>query len=111
MTEKKYPMSYRTVYFQLKVNDLDRAKQFYEEIFGLVRAHFGVQDLDYVLKSMVRYWKETLQIFYHAFVSERLEWTEITVEELFDRLNSDSPPLLIDVRSPEEFNGTDKRAQ
>jgi predicted enzyme related to lactoylglutathione lyase len=35
MTEKKYPISYRTVYFQLQVNDLDRAKQFYEEIFGL----------------------------------------------------------------------------
>jgi len=35
MTEKKYPISYRTVYFQLKVDDLDRAKQFYEEIFGL----------------------------------------------------------------------------
>ena len=35
MTEKKYPILYRTVYFQLKVNDLDRAKHFYEEIFGL----------------------------------------------------------------------------
>jgi predicted enzyme related to lactoylglutathione lyase len=35
MTEKKYPISYRTVYFQLQVNDLDRAKVFYEEIFGL----------------------------------------------------------------------------
>ena len=35
MTEKKYPLSYRTVYFQLKVDNLDRAKQFYEEIFGL----------------------------------------------------------------------------
>jgi predicted enzyme related to lactoylglutathione lyase len=35
MTDRKYPLSYRTVYFQLKVDDLERAKKFYEEVFGL----------------------------------------------------------------------------
>ena len=31
---------------------------------------------------------------------------EITVDDLFDRLNSSQPPLLIDIRSPEDFNGS-----
>jgi predicted enzyme related to lactoylglutathione lyase len=35
MSGKKYPIAYRTVYFQLKVEDLERAKRFYEEVFGL----------------------------------------------------------------------------
>ena len=35
MTAKKYPISFKTVYFQLGVDDLDRAKEFYEKIFGL----------------------------------------------------------------------------
>lgn len=33
-------------------------------------------------------------------------WSEITVDELYERLNSDDPPLLIDVRTASEFNGT-----
>ena len=33
------------------------------------------------------------------------EWSEITVDELFDRVNSENPPILIDVRFAEEFNG------
>ncbi len=35
MPEKVYPIPYRTVYFQLSVEDLERAKRFYEEVFGL----------------------------------------------------------------------------
>ncbi len=30
---------------------------------------------------------------------------EITVDELFDKINSNLPPLLIDLRGEEEFNG------
>lgn len=33
-------------------------------------------------------------------------WSEITVNELYLRLNSDDPPLLIDVRTASEFHGT-----
>jgi len=32
---KEYPIPYSTVYFQLRVDDLERAKKFYEEVFGL----------------------------------------------------------------------------
>ncbi|UCD45485.1 MAG: VOC family protein [Candidatus Bathyarchaeota archaeon] len=35
MSVKKYPIAYRTVYFQLKADDLERAKDFYEKVFGL----------------------------------------------------------------------------
>lgn len=36
---------------------------------------------------------------------ENPEWTEITIDELHERLESDPAVLLIDVRSVEDFNG------
>jgi rhodanese-related sulfurtransferase len=33
------------------------------------------------------------------------EWSEITVDELFNRVDSSLPPLIIDVRSVQEFKG------
>ncbi len=59
----------------------------------------------YYLKPMIKYWRATLKLFSSLAKSEGFEWSEITVDELFDRVNSDQPPLLIDVRSPKEFNG------
>jgi len=32
-------------------------------------------------------------------------WAEITVSDLNDRINSDEPPLILDIRSEPEFNG------
>jgi adenylyltransferase/sulfurtransferase len=56
---------------------------------------------------MVRYWRSTLKMILQSAWPERFgyDWPEITVDELFDRVNSDVPPLIIDVRSPQEFNG------
>jgi len=54
---------------------------------------------------MIKHWRTTLKLFSSLAKSEEFEWAEITVDELFDRVNSDQPPLLIDVRSPAEFNG------
>jgi len=59
----------------------------------------------YYLKPMIKHWRTTLKLFSSLRKSEEFEWTEITVDELFDRVNSDQPPLLIDVRSPAEFDG------
>jgi rhodanese-related sulfurtransferase len=59
----------------------------------------------YYLVPMIKHWRATLKIFSSLSKSKELEWSEITVDELFDRVNSDQPPLLIDVRSPAEFNG------
>ena len=62
-------------------------------------------DVNWVLGSMLRYWRETLQVIWHALGRENPKWPEITVDELFERLDSDPPALMIDVRSAEEFNG------
>ena len=59
----------------------------------------------YYLKPMMRYWRTTLRLLRSAAKNDWSEWSEITVDDLFNRLQSDSPPLLIDVRSPAEFNG------
>ncbi len=57
----------------------------------------------WVIKSMLKYWRQTLQIFKHVSGNEIPEWTEITVDDLFQRFDSDPPALLIDVRSEEEY--------
>jgi rhodanese-related sulfurtransferase len=54
---------------------------------------------------MLKYWTKLLQVFRHTFGRENPEWIEITVEELYDRLDSDPPALLIDVRSVEDYTG------
>jgi len=59
----------------------------------------------YYLKLMIRYWKKTLKLFIHFSGLRESEWSEITVDNLFDRVNSNRPPLLIDVRSAAEFSG------
>jgi len=62
-------------------------------------------DLGWVLRSMFRYWRQTIQIFKHVLRDENPDWTEITVDELFIRIETDPPALLIDVRSEKEFSG------
>ena len=53
-----------------------------------------------------RYRKTTLKMLLHFFVPFfKTKWSEITIDELCERVNSDQPPLLIDIRSPAEFNG------
>ena len=59
----------------------------------------------YYLKPMIKYWKTTLRMLRSVAKDDWSEWSDITVDDLFNRLNSDHPPLLIDVRSPAEFNG------
>lgn len=46
-----------------------------------------------------------MQVFGYVAGKENPKWTEITVDELFDRFNSDQLPLLIDVRSVEDYTG------
>ncbi len=59
----------------------------------------------YYIIPMIKHWRATLKLFSSLSKSKELEWSEITVDELFKRVNSDQPPLLIDVRSPAEFDG------
>ena len=39
--KKKFPISYRRMYFQVGVKDLERAKKFYEDIFGFEVAWYA----------------------------------------------------------------------
>jgi tRNA 2-thiouridine synthesizing protein A len=59
----------------------------------------------YYLVPMIKHWRVTLKLFSSLSKSKELEWSEITPDELYDRVNSDQPPLLIDIRAPKEFNG------
>ena len=59
----------------------------------------------YYLIPLIKHWRATLKLFSSLAKSEASVWSEITVDELFDLVNSDQPLLLIDVRSPGEFDG------
>lgn len=61
--------------------------------------------MTYYLKSMMRYWNKTLKVIMHYSGVRESEWSEITVEQLYERINSDTPPILLDIRSTEDFNG------
>lgn len=61
--------------------------------------------MNWVIRSMLRYWRQTLGIFRHVTGNENPEWTEITADELHERFETNPPDLLIDVRSEEEFTG------
>jgi len=57
-------------------------------------------------KIFVKYRNTSLKMLLQYFVPFfKTKWSEITVDELIDRVNSNQPPLLIDVRSPKDFNG------
>lgn len=56
--------------------------------------------MGYYLKNTVRYWRKTLRMM---FLYNRVEWSEITVDELLDRINSDAPPLILDIRTVQEY--------
>ena len=34
-TDRKYPLKFKSIYFQLRAKDLERAKKFYEDVFNL----------------------------------------------------------------------------
>ena len=62
----------------------------------------------YYRNLMFKYWKSSIKILLHFSGVRKSEFSEISVDDLFDRVNSNQPPLLIDVRSAPEFNGTDE---
>ena len=53
-----------------------------------------------------RYKKSTLKMLVHFFVPLfKSDVPEISVDELYEKLKITKPPLLIDIRSVEEYNG------
>jgi len=59
----------------------------------------------YYLRSMIKYWNRTWKMMLHFVGEQESIWSEISVDELYQRIKSDNPPLLIDIRSTSEFNG------
>jgi rhodanese-related sulfurtransferase len=60
-----------------------------------------MSESEYVFTIFKRYWKILIKWLLRIH-----NLPEITVDELFDRVNSDQPPLLIDIRDAADFNGT-----
>ena len=54
-----------------------------------------------ILTIFKKYWKTLLK-----WILRIHNLPEITVDDLFERVNSTEPPLLIDTRSLEDYNGT-----
>ena len=57
------------------------------------------------IRPMLKHWRSTWRLLTSYANSEEGEWSEITVDELLDHINSDQPPLLVDVRPSSEFDG------
>jgi rhodanese-related sulfurtransferase len=60
-----------------------------------------MSESDYILTVFKRYWKTLVKWLFRIH-----GLPEITVDELFERVNSDQPPLMIDIRDAADFNGT-----
>ena len=46
-----------------------------------------------------------LDVFGYISGKENPDWTEITTDDLYNRIESDPPALLIDVRSEKQYSG------
>jgi len=53
-----------------------------------------------------KYWKILLKWLLHIH-----GLPEISVDKLYERVNSNKPPLLIDIRMPSEYHGTDENSK
>ncbi|MCW3989372.1 MAG: rhodanese-like domain-containing protein [Candidatus Bathyarchaeota archaeon] len=60
-----------------------------------------MSESEYVFTVFKKYWKTLIKWLLRIH-----NLPEITVDELYDRFNSDQPPLLIDIRDAADFNGT-----
>jgi 3-mercaptopyruvate sulfurtransferase SseA len=60
-----------------------------------------MSETDEIFQIFRKYWKILLKWLLHIH-----DYPEITIDELFDRVNSDHPPLMIDTRSVDDYNGT-----
>ena len=59
-----------------------------------------MSELKDILHIFRKYWKILLKWIFRLH-----NYPEINVDELFNRINSDQPPLLIDIRDTADFNG------
>jgi rhodanese-related sulfurtransferase len=60
-----------------------------------------MSEMDEIFTVFKKYWKILLK-----WVLRIHDYPEISVDELHDRINSGQNPLLIDIRSVKDYNGT-----
>jgi rhodanese-related sulfurtransferase len=60
-----------------------------------------MSESEYIFTVFKKHWKTLLKWLFRIH-----DLPEITVDELFERLNSGQPPLMIDIRDAADFNGT-----
>jgi rhodanese-related sulfurtransferase len=60
-----------------------------------------MSESEYIFTVFKKHWKTLIKWLLRIH-----NLPEITVDELFERVNSDQPPLLIDIRDAADFNGT-----
>ena len=80
-----------TNYPEFRIGEIELKKSFQDNITVM----------GYYVKNMLRYWKIAIKLM---FSYSRSEWSEITVDDLLERINSNQPPLILDIRSAPEFN-------
>jgi TusA-related sulfurtransferase/rhodanese-related sulfurtransferase len=56
--------------------------------------------MSYYFKNAIRYWRKTLRMM---FLYNRTEWSEITVDELYERINTNQSLLILDIRTVREY--------
>ncbi len=61
-----------------------------------------IRMVNYYLKNMFKYWRRIIKLFYRF--GRKYEFSEISVDELLDHINSNKAPLIIDIRSAKEFS-------
>jgi rhodanese-related sulfurtransferase len=60
-----------------------------------------MSEMDEVFIVFKKYWKILLK-----WILRIHDYPEISVDELYEKYNSDDPPFLIDIRGVDDYNGT-----
>ena len=60
-----------------------------------------MSESEYIFTVFKKHWKTLIKWLLRIH-----NLPEITVDELFERVNSDQPPLMIDIRDAADFDGT-----
>ena len=60
-----------------------------------------MSETDEIFQIFRKHWKILLK-----WILRIHDYPEITVDELYDLINSDQSPLMIDIRTVEDYNGT-----
>jgi rhodanese-related sulfurtransferase len=91
------------VYFLIEASlKILRANRFSHELEYLDE----LKMFNFYVKNLLKYWGTFMKLIFRKCWIFNKCWSEITVSDLNDHINSSEPPLILDIRSIEEFNGS-----